>query len=200
MKKSDQEKRVLSLEKLFDPVMFFLFEAEEDRMLYLLHSQFKMGFFLIMLGTIFLQGTQSSGTVASENYWLIMPQEAALPPAPTRRPAIPGDLPFDIGREDLGLGPIIEVVKPNQKGPIKSPAGILVHFEKRLASINLESLKVTLVKFFAIDITDRVKPYVSIEGIDIPEAPLPSGEHQLRLALEDAEGNMGVKELMLKIQ
>jgi len=169
-------------------------------MLYLLHSRFKMGFFLIMLGTIFLQGTQVSETVASENYWLITPQEAALPPVPTRRPTIPGELPFDIGREDLGLGPIIEIVKPNQKGPIKSPAAILVRFEKRLTSINLESLKVTLVKFISIDITDRIKPYVSIEGIDIPDAPLPSGEHLVRLALEDVEGNMGVKELNLNIQ
>ncbi|GJL57035.1 MAG: hypothetical protein NPIRA02_41670 [Nitrospirales bacterium] len=122
-------------------------------------------------------------------FWLITPEEAAMNPA---APESDGeeDGPFsEIGRDMMNIGPIVEVVKPQTDKPTGSPVEVVINFKKRLAEINLESLTVEVEKFINIDITERVKPYVTDKGIHIPHAPLPSGEHSLILYIEDTKGN-----------
>jgi len=140
-----------------------------------------------------------AGDRGHQPFWLITPEEAAMAPA-ANEPQLHEKGLSNIGRGAPAIGPIIEVIEPEGQKAYPSPVPILVRFKERLASIDLATLKVTLLKFFSIDITDRVKPYASLTGIDISNAPLPSGEHTILVSLEDTKGNVTKKELTLRIQ
>lgn len=131
-----------------------------------------------------------------DGFWLITPEEAATPPASTEKRG----QPFDAGREPPDNGPLIEVLKPVPGAPIAVPLEIAVKFVPRSAPVDLSSLKVTVVKFIGIDITDRVRPFATPAGIQIPDAKLPSGEHTVRIAVADASGGVSRKQLTLTVQ
>lgn len=140
----------------------------------------------------------SAGTAAAagpEGMWLVTPEEAALAPTPMDKPV--GQL--DIGREPPDTGPVIEVLKPLLGAPVSVPLEISVKFVPRSAPVDLASLKVTLMKLFGIDITDRVRPYASPAGIQIPDAKLPSGEHTVRITVADASGGVSQKHVTLTV-
>lgn len=148
---------------------------------------------------VMLVGLWSSDSVrANEGFWLITPEEAAMPPASTDQ-VIPRGL-FEAGREEPDTGPLIDVLKPLVGKAQPVPLEILVKFEPRNSPVDVSSLKVTLVKFVPIDITDRVRPYVSPEGIRIPDARLPSGEHTVRISLADNAGGVSRKQMTVMIQ
>lgn len=136
--------------------------------------------------------------MSPQGFWLISLEEAAM--APLEVSDLPSDV-TDIGRGAIDFGPIIEIIKPSgAKVAIAPPVEILVHFVKREFPIDPESIEVELVKFFTIDITDRVKPYISKDGIHIPEANLPEGEHQIRLTVADTEGTSSSKDMIVRIE
>jgi hypothetical protein len=126
--------------------------------------------------------------------WLITPEEAALAPAPQAGRGI-----LEAGRDDLSIGPVIDVVEPANGGRAPMPIQVLIHFSPRLVPIDLGSLKVTLVKFIPIDITDRIRPFVTAEGIDVKEAKIPPGKHRVRIALSDRSGEFSVKEITFEV-
>ncbi|HJT21289.1 MAG TPA: hypothetical protein VJ746_12510 [Nitrospira sp.] len=126
--------------------------------------------------------------------WLITPEEAALESAPQVGRGI-----LEIGRDDLSIGPVIDVVEPANGGRAPMPIQVLIHFSPRLVPIDLASLKVTLVKFIPIDITDRIRPFVTADGIDVKEAKIPPGKHRVRIALSDRDGEFSVKEITFEV-
>jgi hypothetical protein len=56
----------------------------------------------------------------------------------------------------------------------------------------MDTLKLTVLKIFEIDITDRVKPYVLEKETKllVKEAKIPVGRHRLKLLIADAEGRL----------
>lgn len=100
--------------------------------------------------------------------------------------------PID-ARSSLSTGPSIEVIKPEQNAVLRSPIPIVVRFVPNGRDVNLSSLKVEVLKLWTIDITNRVLPYASREGIHVKEATLPSGEHKLRVTIGDVEGGVSRK-------
>lgn len=91
-------------------------------------------------------------------------------------------------------GPVIKVVRPDQADGQQVPVlGRPVHISVRFeplsnAKVDMASLKVVYLKLWGIDITDRLKPYVSGEAIDAPEADIPPGEHSIRVDIKDTSG------------
>jgi hypothetical protein len=91
-------------------------------------------------------------------------------------------------------GPVIKVLRPDQADGQKVPVlGRPVHislvFEPLSNSkVDMASLKVVYLKLFGIDITDRLKPYVNGETIDVPEADIPTGDHSIRVDIKDTAG------------
>ena len=126
--------------------------------------------------------------------WLILPEEAAMPPAPEPKR---GNL--EVGREDINLGPVIEVVEPLNGGRGVMPIQVLIRFTPRSEPVDLASLKVTLVKFIPIDITDRIRPYVTPDGIQVKEAKIPPGKHRVRIAVADKTGEFSMKEVSFEV-
>ena len=151
-----------------------------------------------LLRVAFLLFVLAGGAHAAgpDGFWLITPEEAAAPPASTEK----GGQPLDIGREPPDTGPLIEVLKPVPGAPLAVPLEIAVKFVPRSAPVDLSSLKVTVVKFIGIDITDRVLPFATPAGIQIPDAKLPAGEHTVRITVADASGGVSQKQLTLTVQ
>ena len=155
----------------------------------------------IVLSILVLVSATGHGLMEIEEvgFWLITPEEAGLPPALVD--------PYEVRQRGLekdepsmpDTGPVIQVEKPETEEAHPSPLEILIRFTPRQAPVDLSTLNVTLVKFFNIDLTGRVRPYTSPDGIHIQDAKLPSGEHTLRLTLADMDGGLTTEEISLRV-
>jgi hypothetical protein len=77
-------------------------------------------------------------------------------------------------------------------GTIKSPLILKVRFESHGTSkIDVDSVLVTYMKKPAVDLTQRIKPFVGATGIDVEDAEVPPGTHTLRVNVTDTEGRSG---------
>ncbi|MCP8937429.1 hypothetical protein NK718_02785 [Alsobacter sp. SYSU M60028] len=109
---------------------------------------------------------------------LITPEEAALPPAAETELTLRG----------LTRGPGVEQVSPAPTS-LASPFAFKVRFTPRnQVPIDLSSVHVTYVKANDVDITARLKPFVTQGGIEMGTAQAPPGEHVLRVDVKDAQG------------
>jgi hypothetical protein len=144
----------------------------------------------IAVGVLCLASTGQTET----SDWLITPDEAAMASAAEPPRGIVG-----VGREDISAGPVIEVVEPLNGGRGPMPIQVLIRFTPRSEPVDLASLKVTLVKFIPIDITDRIRPFVTPEGIQVKEAKIPPGKHRVRITISDKVGDLSVKEVAFEV-
>jgi hypothetical protein len=118
---------------------------------------------------------------------LISDDEAKLPP--------PKSIPLDT--RGITRGPKIEVVAPREQ--FTSPGPIKLTFQTYGGvMIDLGSLRVAYLRAWDVDITERVKPFVSVSGIDLPSAIVPAGEHWLRFEVKDADGRTVSKIVTIK--
>ena len=154
---------------------------------------------------VVLAGLASMGVSGQgADFWLITPEEAAAPGVPANNVGLSdqaisqGSEPLEVGRE-VDTGPIIEVLKPASNKVEVVPVEVWVQFAARSAPVDISSLKVQVVKLVLIDITDRVRPYTDVQGIHIPDAKLPSGEHKVRISLADREGGLTRKEMVVTV-
>ncbi len=131
---------------------------------------------------------------AAAGDWLITPEEAAMAPAPLLK-----GVPIEVGREDISAGPVIDVVEPLNGGRGPMPVQVLVKFAPLFGPVDLDSLKVVLVKFIQIDITDRIRPFVTAEGISVKEAKIPPGKHRVRISLADQTGAVSIREIAFEV-
>jgi hypothetical protein len=143
-----------------------------------------------LIGLLFLATTGGADTGG----WLITPEEAAMAPAADVTRGI-----LEIGREDLSVGPVIDVVEPSNGSRLPMPVQVLIHFAPFSEPVDLASLKVVLIKFILIDITDRIRPYVTPEGIQVKEAKIPPGKHRVRITLADRAGTISIKEVSFEV-
>ena len=117
---------------------------------------------------------------------LITEAEAALPAA-----AGSGTL------RGLTRGPTIKLVSP---GATKSPFELKLKFEAHGgAKIEPGSLKVVYLKSPTVDITDRVKEFVTADGLDMTKAEVPAGQHSIRFDVKDSDGRVGSATVQLSI-
>src|SRR5262245_38541761 len=148
--------------------------------------------FLVLAVTVLLPiWSDPSNALKEDRAWLITPEEAALDPSTDQ----------DIQARGLSDdGPRIEIVKPKQGELVPSPAEILIQFVPRRVTIDLTSLKVTQLKFISIDLTERLKPYISMQGISVKDAKVPAGTYRVRISLSDESGTTTTKEISFVIQ
>jgi hypothetical protein len=120
---------------------------------------------------------------------LISEEEAKLPPP---RGAVAAD------RRGITRGPKIEVV--GEKEPNHSPLHLQLRFESfGGAKIDPGSLKVIYLRTPNVDLTERVKSFVGVSGLDMPDAELPPGDHMIRVDIKDSDGRIGSTSFVLKV-
>ena len=129
------------------------------------------GFVLVMFLFGFLSATVNAGP-------LITPKEAKLP-----------DAAGNLNTRGISRGPGIKVVSPESGAQTKGPFEFKVDFEPRGgATIDKSSVKVTYMKSPVVDLTPRIKNSVTDTGIDMKNAEIPPGEHQVKISVKDSDG------------
>jgi hypothetical protein len=82
----------------------------------------------------------------------------------------------------------------------KSPLKLQVKFQSYGgADIDPASIKVTYLKNPAVDLTPRVKPFAQAADIDMPNAELPPGNHDIRIDVKDSAGRAGFAIFTIKV-
>ncbi|MBI3513781.1 MAG: hypothetical protein HY060_06945 [Proteobacteria bacterium] len=123
---------------------------------------------------------QLAPTLPAHALTLISEEEA-------RRPGVAAPAPLDL--RGVTRGPTITVVSPVESAPAKSPLALKVQFAAHGGSnIDVASVKVTYLKSPAIDLTERLKPFISAGGIELNQADVAAGRHVVRIDLKDAQG------------
>ena len=90
---------------------------------------------------------------------------------------------------------IVESPAPNA-GVVYSPLNLKVQFHAfGGVEIDPSSVVVTYLKQPAIDITQRLMPFISANGINISQAEVPPGTHQFWVELKDKDGRVGGAEV-----
>jgi hypothetical protein len=148
-------------------------------------SQLKLWKVLLLasMGVVICPWHTMPTRAAATSVW-ITPEEARLPPYQ----GIP-----HFKTRGIASGPRIVVLSPTASGEAfvaHRPVKLHVRFETTAdAPVDIHSLKVTYLRLFGIDITDRVRPYASDTGIDIDNVEIPPGEHRIELEIGDRQGH-----------
>jgi hypothetical protein len=113
-------------------------------------------------------------------------------------------LPADnsVLRSGIERGPdIIVVYPPPRTGMIQSPFAFRVKFEPHGGTqIDLDTLTVVYKRIPAIDLTGRLKPYVRPDGIDMPSAEVPAGDHRIMIFVKDSAGHQGQADIHFDVE
>jgi hypothetical protein len=126
---------------------------------------------------------------SAANVILITPDEAKLPPP---------KIAVAMSVRGVTRGPQIEVVRDID--PTKSPTHLQLKFEAHGgARIDPASVQITYLRTPDVDLTSRIKPFVTDGGIDIPDAVVPPGTHILRVDLKDTDGRAGTLNFTLNV-
>jgi hypothetical protein len=121
-------------------------------------------------------GAQGAGV------WLVTGSEAALPPSATSK----------AGRS-ITRGPAIRQVAPANAVAANQPFALKVEFAGRGGEkINPASAQVAVLRGSDINITDRLKPYITANGIEIADARVPAGTYVLQVTVSDAGGRQSI--------
>lgn len=82
---------------------------------------------------------------------------------------------------------------------VASPFHFIILFQGRGSKIDLQSLRVIYLKVPSVDLTDRLRSYISARGIEMPAAETPPGYHRIQVQISDEEGLVTKKEFDLTV-
>ena len=86
-------------------------------------------------------------------------------------------------------GPVIEVVTPPSDVAQKTPVKFFIRFKSLSGSaVDIESVRLIYIKTPLIELTERVRPFITPTGIQLSSADVPPGDHLIRIQLKDAVG------------
>jgi hypothetical protein len=133
-----------------------------------------------------------AAAIPADAFQLITPDEAALPA---------GAVPTFALRGSPTRRPNVVVISPRPAaGLLHSPLDLKLQFHAfGGAAIDPNSVVVTYLKEPAIDMTQRITPFISAEGIDISQADVPPGKHQFWIELKDKDGRVGSAEFGFQV-
>lgn len=120
--------------------------------------------------------------------WVITSQEAALPLSATSK----------AGRS-ISRGPAIRQVSPSGTVPANAPFNLKVEFVGRGGEkIAPATAQVMLLRGSNVDITQRIKAYITPNGIEIPNAMVAPGTHVLQVAVSDTNGKQSTANIEIE--
>ena len=100
----------------------------------------------------------------------------------------------------LTRGPGIEQLSPNPDQGAHSPLPLKIKFLIRnKVEIDSASVKLVYLKAMPIDLTERIRKHLTLDGIEMDQAEVPRGIHMLRLDLKDKQGRVGTAIIKLTV-
>jgi hypothetical protein len=134
--------------------------------------------FMIVGGCFLALALGSNAANAGEV--LIKPEEAALPPS-SNASKIPLTTRAITRRPDLTL------VSPDKA--VTSPFKLQLKFQAHGGStIKPDSFHLIYLKSPVVDLTARVRPYVTQNGVEMTGAEVPPGQHTIEAKISDSDG------------
>jgi hypothetical protein len=134
-----------------------------------MRSIFFAGFILALV----VNGPATAGEV------LIKPEEAALPPAPAQS-----------NTRALTRKPEVILISP--AASVNSPFELRLKFEAHGGSrIEPSSFHLIYLKSPNIDLTERVRRYVTAQGLEMVDAEAPPGQHTMKALITDSGNREG---------
>jgi hypothetical protein len=114
---------------------------------------------------------------------LIKPEEAALP-------ALPEAPSIALVTRGITRKPNIVLTSP--EASVSSPFNLNFKFEAHGgATIKPESFHIIYLKKPNVDLTDRVKPFVTANGVSMTGAEAPPGKHAIKVMVSDSSDREG---------
>jgi len=154
-----------------------------------------MKLFTASILAVVLFGGSRLGSVGAAPVELLTPAEAAQPNLPIVKEGISvkSSVPFLRPEATPAAGaPQILVEMPMPGIAVTAPFPVKIRFVPSSgAKINLDSLKVDVLKLIPISLLSRVKPYLTAAGISVPEAKIPAGSYNVRIVVADDLGREG---------
>ena len=124
-----------------------------------------------------------SGRAASAGDVLIRPEEAALPPPPTAA---------SVTLVTRGLTRKPDLILTSPEGSVSSPFNLQFKFEAHGGSkIKPNTFHLIYLRTPNVDLTARVKPYVTADGVEMIGAVVPPGQHMIKATIADSENREG---------
>ena len=106
---------------------------------------------------------------------------------------LPKDIPVSWGSKPTSPeGPTIQISSPTHNATYTGPFPIKVQFlpGPKGHEVDITTLKLEYKKAWGIDITDRVRDFVTGTVIDVKESELPTGRHTVEIEISDVADNM----------
>jgi hypothetical protein len=108
---------------------------------------------------------------------LISPEEASRPRVSARGPS-------------FGRGPSVDVASPRSDETVRAPIRVRILFVAHGGTqVDLRKARIVYMVDPLVDLTGRLKPYLTSDGLEIDEADVPPGSHQILIWLFDTDGN-----------
>jgi hypothetical protein len=127
---------------------------------------------------------------ASGALQLISPEEAALPDAKT----------FGFSGRAVSGGPEITVESPLEGAEQSSAINLRITFTPHDTEIvALSTLKLEYLKQTPLDLTLRIKPFASGNGVSANKVKLPPGLHRFRVSITDSSGRFSEKDFTVLV-
>lgn len=127
---------------------------------------------------------------AAEPLQLITREEAGLPTASGAAAST----------RNLTRGPGIDTLSTPDKGVDGKPFRLSVRFmSSNGVPVDPATVRVFYRRQPPVDITERIKPFITPAGIDAPSVVVPSGKHVIEIEAADKEGRIGRRQLMLTV-
>ena len=103
--------------------------------------------------------------------------------------------------QEAPLGPIIQLDAPSA-AVTTSPVRLKVSLapSEGGSEVKRDSLQVTYLRGWGVNITPRVLPYATDTGFDYPGAPMPPGDHAFEVYVEDVDGNATTHRIDLSVR
>jgi hypothetical protein len=132
-----------------------------------------------------------SGHAASAGSVLIKAAEAALPPAPAATK-------LALTTRGITRRPNVILVSP--VASVTSPFNLKLKFRAHGGSkIEPDTFRALYLKTPSVDLTGRVRPFVTANGVDMVEADAPPGRHVIEVKIADSEGRQASTILVLNV-
>jgi len=132
-----------------------------------------------------------SGHAASAGTVLIKPEEAALPSPPTTT---------SVALVTRGITRKPNVVLASPEASVSSPFDLQFKFQAHGGShIKPNSFHLIYLKTPNVDLTDRVKPYVTADGVQVTGAEAPPGKHMIKVMITDSDNREGTAVFVLNV-